>query len=176
MYGLTCAGVSPACDCVLDCVLFQRMSRVGSPCLASLVHLPAACRSISADNCRVVLISLHMSSASLGGISRLKLPPPPAGNGGFMPAVGHGQPVGRPRWPPIANTLPNEAPDTRAADGKKQNQWAVVVWAPFPAAPWGHAGPVPLPAAVGPFPPTGPQGLLVEGVHTCWIRCFQKCA
>jgi hypothetical protein len=66
-----------------------------------------------------------MASESIGGMSRLKLFPPPVGLGGFMPAVGPGQPGARPRWPPIATILPNEPPEMRDADGVKQNQWAV---------------------------------------------------
>jgi hypothetical protein len=48
----------------------------------------------------------------------------------------------------------------------------VVVWTPFPVAPWGHAGPVPPPATVGPFMPVGPQGQLVEGVQALLGQVF----
>ena len=98
-----------------------------------------------------------MASESVGGMSRLKLLPPPVGLGGFMPAVGPGQPGARPRWPPIAHILLDGAPETRDANGVKQNQLAVIMWAPFPVAPWGQ-----LPPAV--FGAPHPPHLLLEGV------------
>lgn len=90
-----------------------------------------------------------------------------------MPAVGNGQPEARPRWPPAATTLPNDPPEMRAADGVgRRNQWAVVVWAPLPAVPWGHVGPAPVPVGAGPLPIRGPPGFLVEGVRDLLGQMF----